>query len=350
MRSRQELFQAVQGLASGRVLIIGDTMLDRYQWGTVDRISPEAPVPVVTVNEETLKLGGAGNVARNIRHLGGTPSLISVRGEDIHGRKLEELLDSWGIEHSLVASKSRPTTVKTRVIAGNQQIVRIDEESSSPLTGPCRDRIIACLQEKISAYPVIILSDYGKGVICGELLEWVREHTRKDQLVLVDPKTRNFSLYTDLSLMTPNAKEASEGAGMAISDPKETVLAGNAIMARNHLDNLLITLGARGMALFRRDHPPVFIPTAARRVFDVTGAGDTVIAVIGLALSAGHDIVTACILANHAAGIVVGQVGTAAVAHAELLEAVTSEEHPEMTEWADHPVQLSPQQAPPKPE
>lgn len=350
MRSRQDLCRAVHELVSGRVLIIGDTMLDRYQWGTVERISPEAPVPVVNVLKETHKLGGAGNVARNIRHLGGTPCLVSVRGEDAHGKKLEELLASWNIDHCLAASKSRPTTVKTRVIAENQQIVRIDEESSAVLEKPIHDRLLDVLRERISGYPVVILSDYGKGVISGELLDWVRNHTREDQLVLVDPKTRNFSLYTEMSLMTPNAKEAAEGSGMPISDRRQTVLAGREIMARNRLDNLLITLGPQGMALFRKTHPPLFIPTAARRVFDVTGAGDTVIAVIGLSLSAGHDFVTACILANHAAGIVVGQVGTAAVGHAELLETVNREEHPEMTEWTTQLEQASPQQEPPSPE
>ena len=252
MRSKTELLAAANRLTSGRVLIIGDIMIDRYQWGKVERISPEAPVPVVRVVEESHKLGGAGNVARNIKHLGGTPHLVSIRGNDGHGAKLEELLASWSIESSMVVSDARPTTVKTRVIAENQQIVRIDEENDAPLGPDCLGQIQAILKGLISEYPVIILSDYGKGVICRELLDWVRSNTAAEQQILVDPKTRNFALYTDLSLMTPNTKEASEGASMSIASRADAVRAGTAIMEQNMLDNLLITLGAQGMAVFRR--------------------------------------------------------------------------------------------------
>lgn len=350
MRSKTELLAAANRLTSGRVLIIGDIMIDRYQWGKVERISPEAPVPVVRVLEESHKLGGAGNVARNIRHLGGTPHLISIRGRDSHGETLEKLLKSWSIESSLVVSQERPTTVKTRVIAENQQIVRIDEETNSPLGPDCLKKILTTLRDTIPNFPVIIISDYGKGVVCRELLDWVRANTTDDQLVLVDPKTRNFDLYTDIALMTPNAKEASEGAGMSVTSRAEAVRAGNSIMEKNRLDNLLITLGAQGMALFRRDRSPLFIPTAARKVFDVTGAGDTVIAVIGLCLSVGLDLATACILANHGAGVVVAQVGTAAVARQELLDGIVEQDHPDIEEWAGHPEQESPQQGPLNPE
>lgn len=328
--------QAVKALAGHRVMIVGDLMLDHYLIGQCDRISPEAPVPVVRVRDENVVLGGAGNVARNIAALGGSPLLIAAVGNDPDGKILQDLCVRADIATRLIRESDRPTTKKTRIMAQNQQVVRVDHERSAPLGQDSLDQLFNHLQAEIAEYPVVILSDYGKGFISREFMDRFMalvEETSPRPLVLVDPKTVNYDLYTGVDLLTPNTKEAGEGAGILVDGRESVVRAGELLFDRLDCHNLLITLGGDGMALFEgRDHV-CRIPTFAQKVFDVTGAGDTVIATVALALSAGSDLLTACTVANYAAGIVVGQVGAASTSRSELLEAVNELPEPSIEQW-----------------
>ncbi|MBU1002475.1 MAG: D-glycero-beta-D-manno-heptose-7-phosphate kinase [Proteobacteria bacterium] len=316
MTEKEKLLQALPGLAGGKVLIIGDLVLDHYVVGRVARISPEAPVPVVHVEEERYILGGAGNVARNIKALGGEPTIVGVCGMDADGERLLRLLREAGITAHAVCDSDRPTIRKTRIVAQNQQVVRVDYEKTHLLSEGVTEQLFDYLRDRVLEAGVIILSDYGKGLVTQPFMDrlWsllnAMEHRPP---VFVDPKTRNFQLYEGVDLLTPNAMEAQEGAGVELvpSDRHSVQRAGLQIFEKLGNANLLITLGAKGMALFQGPEQVTHIPTAARKVFDVTGAGDTVIAMMGLAVSQGLDLITACELANLAAGIVVGEVGTA---------------------------------------
>lgn len=314
--SPAKLAARIPNLAGSRVVIVGDCILDHYLVGEVSRISPEAPVPVVQVKNERHLLGGAGNVARNVSTLGGSPVLIGIIGSDPAAGQLQALLAEQRIESRLVPDPSRPTTRKTRVIAHNQQVVRVDREQCEPVRGPILDQLFTELKIALQAAPVLILSDYGKGLVTRRFMErlWeLLDRLPQRPLVLVDPKVRNFSLYKGVDLLTPNTKEASEGAGVPIEDRSGILRAGLAVFRKLQCRHLLITLGPDGMALFQSPDQVLHIPTAAQKVFDVTGAGDTVIAALALALAAGFTLLESCVLANHAAGIVVGEVGTAAV-------------------------------------
>lgn len=334
--TRENFFSAIESLKGRKVMIIGDLMLDHYMIGGVDRISPEAPVPVVRVEQEKSVLGGAGNVARNIGSLGGDPLLVSIVGDDRDGDILEQLCNDSQLTTMFIRDKCRPTTKKTRIIASNQQVVRVDQEHVAPMCGDNLDELFNYLQTQIETYPVIILSDYGKGVISRKFMDRfmpMLDECDNRPLVLVDPKTVNYDLYTGVDLLTPNTKEAGEGAGMAVKE-RETVLeAGRALFNRLQCNNLLITMGADGMALFEGKDTVRHIPTFARKVFDVTGAGDTVIATIALALSAGVDLLTSCTLANYAAGVVVAQVGAAKTTVEELKETIVELPEPEVSSW-----------------
>ena len=319
--SAASLAARIPALAGSRVVIVGDCILDHYLVGEVSRISPEAPVPVVQVKSERHLLGGAGNVARNVQTLGGAPILIGIHGRDAAAGQHGELLDQHGIASRLVTDPNRPTTRKTRVIAHNQQVVRVDRELCEPVRGAVLDQLFSQLEIALQAAPVLILSDYGKGLVTRRFMErlWeLLDRLPSRPLVLVDPKVRNFPLYKGVDLLTPNTKEAAEGAGVSIEDRSGILRAGLAVFRKLQCRHLLITLGADGMALFQSPDQVLHIPTAARKVFDVTGAGDTVIAALALALAAGFPLLDSCILANHAAGIVVGEVGTAAVAARDL--------------------------------
>jgi len=309
------LARSLDSLQDKKVLIVGDIMLDHYLVGKVDRISPEAPVPVVQVREERHLLGGAGNVARNIKALGGTPLMVSLRGNDADGETLGRLLDEDGVVSELIADESRPTTKKTRVIAHNQQVVRVDTEEPIPVQGAVLDSVFKAMEGIVGEAPVIVVSDYGKGMVSAEFMTRLMALVGgldPRPLVYVDPKVRNFSLYGGVDLLTPNTKEAAEGAGIIVEDHMGVVRAGLSIFKALKNRHLLITLGPDGMALFESPGQVWHIPTAARKVFDVTGAGDTVIATVSLAASAGLDLLTACKLANCAAGMVVAEVGAAA--------------------------------------
>ncbi|WP_026167465.1 D-glycero-beta-D-manno-heptose-7-phosphate kinase [Desulfovibrio oxyclinae] len=322
---RDELKQLLGKVAGRRVLIIGDLMLDHYLTGSVERISPEAPVPVVRVEKETHVLGGAGNVARNIAELGGQPVLAGMRGKDIHGDTLTRLCNEHGLETRLVVSETRPTTIKTRVLASNQQIVRVDHEELGNPTGPELDELFADIEEDLENTPVIILSDYGKGLVCREFMDrlWsALESLENRPMVLVDPKTVNYDFYQGVDLLTPNTKEAGEGAGMHVSGRDEAVEAGRRLFDRLGCRHLLVTLGRDGMALFHDRENVHHIPTFARNVFDVTGAGDTVIATLALGLAAGGGLVASATLANHAAGIVVSRIGAATATPGQIMESI----------------------------
>lgn len=327
---------SVQDLQGQRVLVIGDLMLDAYCIGDADRISPEAPVPVVKVEKERHVVGGAGNVARNIAALGGKPTMIGIIGDDHEGEILSQLMEKDGIESCLVTIPGRPTTVKTRIMARKQQMLRLDREETGPITSRKLDDLFNFLEEKIPAHDVIILSDYNKGVVSAQLMNHLRDRiaiTGRDIHLLVDPKPVNIALYHDVFLMTPNTRETGECAGFPVQSPREILVAGRWILRQLGCQNLLTTLGADGMVLFSGIDSVWHIPTCARDVFDVTGAGDTVIATLGLALASGHDMLSACMLANYAAGLVVARVGAATVSPEQLIDAIAQLPPLELTRW-----------------
>jgi len=332
----KSIHTAIDALKGHKVMIIGDLMLDHYMIGEVERISPEAPVPVVRVETESSLLGGAGNVARNITSLGGEALLVSTVGTDEDGTRLDRLCNDAQLTTKLIRDPARPTTKKTRIIAGNQQVVRVDQELTVPLQQAEFAELFNYLQTVVEDYPVIILSDYGKGFICKEFMDTfmaLLDKCAKRPLVLVDPKTVNYDLYTGVDLLTPNTKEAGEGAGLPVTGQDTVIRAGRALFDRLECKNLLITMGGDGMALFQGVQSIQHIPTFARKVFDVTGAGDTVIATIALALSSGTDLLTACTLANYAAGVVVAQVGAATASPDDLSEVVDELPEPEVSDW-----------------
>lgn len=324
---KNQIIQKINKINKQKIVIMGDIILDHYQWGEVNRISPEAPVPVVYVGNETYRLGGAANVARNIKTLGAEPYLIGVVGQDKYAEQIMSLLNEEEIECGLHISEDRKTTLKTRVMGNTQQIVRVDIESLDSLTSTEFKEL-----EKIySGAPpskFLIVSDYGKGMVNDQTLEMVQ-----DRKIIVDPKNKNFCRYKNIFIMTPNKKEAVEGSGKIIDSRTDLIEAGQKIMAENNVKNLLITMGPEGMVLFRESGEILHITTSARKVFDVTGAGDTVIGVLGACLESDIDLESGCILANFAAGIVVGQVGTVAASKKELVDAVKEMDIPEINRW-----------------
>lgn len=301
-----------------KVLVLGDLMLDKYIWGHVSRISPEAPVPVVEVHKDTSCLGGAGNVCQNLQSLGGRPLLVGVVGDDEYGLWIKSnLRDSSGI----LVDRARPTTVKTRIIAHHQQVVRVDQEKKSAVSTEVEDQIFTFLSRQ--QYEGLLLSDYNKGVLTGSLMSRVLPMAKKRGIpVFVDPKVENFSLFPSVTLITPNHFEAEKIVRHECRTDPEVEKAGYEIMSKAACRYLILKRGEQGMAVFEQGQKPLHIPTIAKEVFDVTGAGDTVIAAASLALLAGASIFEAASMANIAAGIVVGKIGTATTTPAELLAAL----------------------------
>ncbi len=308
-RKRKHLSEIIDGFKKKKILVVGDLILDRYIWGKVTRISPEAPVPVVDVLDDDFMLGGAANVANNIVSLGGKAAVLGIAGTDGAGQVLKELLAKAGIETVLIED-SRPTSVKTRVIAHNQQVVRFDMESRDHLTGKELGFMLSTLDEQVRECDAIIVSDYKKGVVSAEMMRRLLK-AAKGKFIAVDPKVGHFHLYKGVSLVTPNLLEASEGTSVHIKDEATLLKAGRALLGKLHAGSVLITRGEEGMSLFTSSGVK-HIPTAAMKVFDVTGAGDTVIAAFTLSHASGAAMEEATVIANHAAGIVVAQVGTAA--------------------------------------
>ncbi len=322
--NKDNLLKIVEKFDTGKVLVIGDIMLDSYMQGSVERISPEAPVPVVKVNEQHNLLGGSGNVAVNIAALGGNVTLISLCGNDENSNELESLLIKNNIKPILLKSAKRRTTVKTRIMSQRQQMLRLDYEDDFDLDNTELSLILDYIQQEVDNFEIIILSDYAKGLFNQKFIDAFNDifkNRTKKPFILVDPKPNNFVLFENVNLITPNLKELSLGAKTQINGKKDILLAGNNVKNKLKLDNLLVTLGADGMALFS-ENKVTHIPTLAQDVFDVTGAGDTVIATIALALSCGSDMLSACILSNFAAGIVVSRVGAASVTQREISESL----------------------------
>jgi D-beta-D-heptose 7-phosphate kinase/D-beta-D-heptose 1-phosphate adenosyltransferase len=306
-------------IAGRRLAVVGDCMLDRFLWGQVDRISPEAPVPVVRLERESASLGGAANVAANIRALGAEVTLISVCGRDPAADRLRELLAGGGIAtDGLVAVDERPTTVKTRVIAHSQQIVRTDREQDDPLPDTVTDELCGRLRE-LGPFAGVVLSDYGKGVLTTVSLPAFIGEGRREGVVVVDPKQGDYSQYRGVTSLTPNQKEAGQACALVIKGREELDVAGRQLLARTAAEAVLITRGEHGMALYEKSGGAHHLPTEATEVFDVTGAGDTVIAVYTAALAAGASFVEAAGLANRAAGLAVRELGTAAITAADIL-------------------------------
>jgi D-beta-D-heptose 7-phosphate kinase/D-beta-D-heptose 1-phosphate adenosyltransferase len=317
---RDDPAAAVARFRRVKVLVAGDLMLDHFVWGTVERISPEAPVPVVQVTAESRRLGGAANVVHNIRALGGAVAACGVVGSDAAGRDLLEELRRIGAEvGGVVQSRHAVTTRKTRIIAHQQQVVRLDREDGQRRDSRAAARARGFLLAHLGDADVVVISDYGKGLVTPALLAALAAMRRRRPFpLLIDPKKANFAHYRGASLLTPNRDEASQAAGIEIRDAASLARAGATLLERWQADAVLITRGEQGMSLFARGVPARHFPTVARHVFDVTGAGDTVVAACALALGAGASLEAAAVLANHAAGIVVGEVGTATVTAAQL--------------------------------
>ncbi len=323
-------------LQDKKVLTVGDVMLDQYLMGDAERISPEAPVPIVRVSHEECRIGGAGNVAANIKALGGNPLLCSICGKGSNGSLLLSMLRAQGITDEFEQYAGRRTSIKTRVLARQQQILRFDREDIDPVQGAMLQRVLKRLSKRLPDVEVVIISDYGKGLISKELLDGVRSlcaQQKKPPLLLVDPKSPNYQNYSDVDLLTPNAKETSEAAMLPTGTREEILAAGLSIMERLRCKHLLTTLGPQGMALFISPEEVWHLPTTARQVYDVTGAGDTVIASVGLGLASGMDLLTACQLANYAAGVVVAKVGTATATLPEIITAIKEYPAPAVTRW-----------------
>ena len=310
-----------------RTLVVGDVMLDHYIWGSVTRISPEAPVPVVNVTKETMLLGGAANVVNNIRSLIGDVSVCGVVGGDDAGRQLIRMLQDRGIRtDGIIVEPGRRTTIKTRIIAHNQQVVRFDRETNDGIERDAHRSLFATVTERVrEGLDAIILSDYCKGVVTKALVrDIVKLAKRHGIIVSVDPKVSHFGMYSGVTILTPNTKEASIGARIEIVDDATVRRAGSSLLRKLRCEAVLITRGEHGMSLFERGGRITHIPTVAQQVFDVTGAGDTVISVLTLAMAAGASAVNAARLSNYAAGIVVGTVGSATVSPDQLKESVLS--------------------------
>lgn len=310
-----------------RALVIGDLMLDEYLWGKTDRISPEAPVQVVDVMREDLRLGGAGNVVNNLVALGCKVSVCSVIGADDNGALLMQSFTGMGVDSDgLFEDPERRTGKKTRVMAAHQQIVRIDRESKDALAPSFEERIIGWLKENARDFNVLVVSDYLKGVLTPAVIAAIVSLGKELKIpVVVDPKGRDYSKYLGATILTPNRKEAEQASGIAIVDETSLNLAAAKLLENLNLSALLITRSEAGMSLFRPDSDPLHIPTVAREVYDVTGAGDTVLAVLSLGLAAGLSYDDSAKLANTAAGIVVGKLGTSTLKPAEILDEVGRE-------------------------
>lgn len=307
--------------ARARVLVLGDVMLDEYLFGTVQRISPEAPVPVVDVRSRQYVPGGAANVAANVRSLGAEVSLVGVCGRDAAAESLRSRLARLGIADTYILSHDgRGTTCKTRVIGGHQQIVRFDSEHRVSLSSEESRLLIEKFDAAVAQADLCILSDYGKGVLTAELCRRAIESARERDLpVLVDPKGTEYAKYRGCTLLTPNLREAAEASATPIETEEDLNRAGERLLEMLEGSAILITRGQDGMTLFRPQRPPLTIPTVAREVFDVVGAGDTAVATLGVSIAAGLSLESGTRLANIAAGIAVGKQGTVAVSIEELL-------------------------------
>jgi D-beta-D-heptose 7-phosphate kinase/D-beta-D-heptose 1-phosphate adenosyltransferase len=328
MSDNSDLVALVERLSSARVLCIGDVMLDHYVYGQVERVSPEAPIPVLYVEREMRTLGGAGNVLRNLCALEASASFISVVGNDDAGREIQRLLaDEHGAEVHLLVQPQRVTTVKSRYVAGNQQLLRADRETATPLDPFIREDLLRLARELVTSHPVVIISDYAKGVLTeGVALEIINAAHEAGSRVIVDPKAGDPIRYRGANLLKPNRRELATSTGMPVATEAEVVAAARMLIERCDFGAVLVSLGGDGMVLVRADGSHFSQRAQFREVFDVSGAGDTAVAAIAAALGAGLDPEDAVRLANTAAGIVVGKVGTAAAYVNELLAVLSGQD------------------------
>ena len=315
-----ELLRRIEGVG---VLCVGDIMVDRYIYGQATRISPEAPVPVVRVKKRLIMPGGVGNVVKNLGALKTTPLSVSITGDDHRAEQLKGLFrEAWLPEPCFITDPGRPTSVKTRLVAGIQQVVRYDEEEDGPIEGPVAEAFIEAVRQTLPRVGAVALSDYGKGALPAPVIKEIISLARAaGRPVVVDPKGADYQRYQGVNLVTPNRAELSEAAGRKVETTPELEAAGREVMTRCGLENILVTLSEDGMMLLTSDKPrPVLLPSQARAVFDVSGAGDTVVAVMTAALAVGAPLVVGARLANLAAGVVVGKVGTATASPWEIAE------------------------------
>jgi D-glycero-beta-D-manno-heptose-7-phosphate kinase len=310
-----------------KIAVIGDMMLDCYFWGDVKRVSPEAPVPVVEIENEFFRFGGAANVALNIATLGGIPVPVGIIGYDNYGSIFTSLIkDNKISSKGILLDESRPTTAKTRVIAQNQHVVRIDKESKKYLDLKTENKILSFIKKSMDSLDGIILQDYNKGVLTPSLIKCIIDlANKKNKLITVDPKFHNFFEYKNVTVFKPNRKEAGDVLGLKIKTDEEVVLAGHMLLEKLNSKYVLLTLGEGGIAVFERGKEVKRMPTKARKVADVSGAGDTVISTLTMALAAGADIIEASYLANYAGGLVCEEVGIIPIEKNKLFNTVKKE-------------------------
>ncbi|MBI5214673.1 MAG: D-glycero-beta-D-manno-heptose-7-phosphate kinase [Ignavibacteriae bacterium] len=309
------------------IAVVGDLMLDRYFWGSVTRLSPEAPVPVVDIESEQGRLGGAANVAKNIKSLGGNPFLVGVIGNDNSGKQLAEIVreSDFPLE-GIVIDNTRPTTVKTRIIANNQHVARIDRESRTDISYTIQNKIVETLLHHINSIAGIIIEDYNKGVVVKTLIKQIIDLANDHKkIIAIDPKFNNFFEYKNVTVFKPNRKEVEEALGTHLKTDEDVLSAGKELLLKLQAENILLTRGPQGMTLFESNGHIRHVPTKARNVADVSGAGDTVIATMTLAMCGGASVSEASVLANFAGGIVVGYVGIVPIQTEELMTTILSD-------------------------
>ncbi len=311
----EELLNTIDRFSRATVLVVGDIIMDEYIWGDVSRISPEAPVPVVDVRQETKMLGGAANVVNNIASLGGKAILCGVVGEDGTGKEIAEKISALGFTtDGILVESGRQTTIKTRIVAHSQQVVRFDREVRRQVREGNTRKILGFAGNLLQQIDAVVVSDYGKGVVSSSLMDGLRKLISGSRIILaVDPKPGNLEYYRGIDVITPNHHEAGAFCKMVILDEESLIKAGRHLLSELNCRSVLITQGKDGMTLFERDGEATHIPTVARKVFDVTGAGDTVISTFSLGLASGMSLKSAAVISNFAAGIVVGEVGTSTV-------------------------------------
>jgi D-beta-D-heptose 7-phosphate kinase / D-beta-D-heptose 1-phosphate adenosyltransferase len=321
MTDLSHLAQLVEQLPNAKVLCIGDVMLDRFVYGSVTRISPEAPIPIIRVERESAMLGGAGHVARNATALGASVRFLSLVGDDLPGREvMEYVANDKGVEPYIQIERNRPTTIKTRYIAGGQQLLRSDNETTATLAAPTISNLSALAAQLAPDVSAIILSDYGKGVLHGDVVAATIAAARKAvKPVIVDPKGTDYSIYRGATVVTPNRAEAQAATGIDIQSDEDAIAAATKIITECGIENVLLTRSQDGMTLVTSKGEATHLPTEAREVFDVSGAGDTVVACLASAIAGGASLSDAARIANVAAGIVVGKIGTAVVYPDELI-------------------------------
>jgi D-glycero-beta-D-manno-heptose-7-phosphate kinase len=320
----ENLIRCIDGFPKTTVLVLGDIIMDEYIWGDVSRISPEAPVPVVDVRQETKMLGGAANVVNNIAALGGRAILCGVVGYDRTGEEIIQKIEGLNLPTGgIIQVPGRPTTIKTRIVAQSQQVVRFDRESRNPVGEESLNRVFSFIKGEKDRIQGVVVSDYDKGVVSPGLMVRLKAFCRDCGVILgVDPKPNHFDHYHGIDVITPNHHEAGAFCRTPISDQKSLVQAGTYMLHELKCRSVLITQGKEGMTLFEENGEITHISTVARKVFDVTGAGDTVISAFCLGLAAGVDLKSAATIANFAAGIVVGEVGTSVVKAQDLKQVI----------------------------